>query len=87
MKITVIIKDKSDSFFEALAAMTVEARFTYLARLHSDPYASGVTMKIGSANSFSDRVDLNAMLRNPCTYAYKLEARKGYKLATFEISK
>jgi hypothetical protein len=30
---------------------------------------------------------LNAMRRNPCTIEFKLEPRKGYKLATFEFSK
>ena len=44
------------------------------------------TMKIGMGQ-FRDAVELNAMRRLPCSISFKLEPRKGYKLATFEFIK
>jgi hypothetical protein len=45
-----------------------------------------LTLKIGNG-SFRDAVDLNHILKNCATqWSYKLEPRKGYKLATFNIS-
>lgn len=49
-----------------------------------------ISTKCGN-NSFSDRVDLNRILKSDrmfkgeCQINFKLEKRKGYKLATFEI--
>ena len=33
-----------------------------------------------------DAVDFNSMLKRPHTFTAKLEPRKGYKLATFEVT-
>jgi hypothetical protein len=44
-----------------------------------------LTLKIGNG-SFRDAVDLNHILKNCATqWSYKIESRKGYKLATFNI--
>jgi hypothetical protein len=47
-----------------------------------------VKMKVGNANSFSDKVDLNSIVKSGnAKYDYKIEPRKGYKLVTFNISR
>jgi hypothetical protein len=81
MKVTCIIKDKTDLFYEQLAG--IEDKFHYLA--HGQHY--NISVKIGSSNAFRDRVELNQITRGPHQIIYKLENRKGYRLATFEITK
>ena len=88
MKTTVILKDFSDDFYDGvgesikgLLNMTDEEKFAYLNKLG---HQKMVTVKIGNG-SFRDRADLNGMLRSPCKYTFKLEPRRGYKLATFDI--
>jgi hypothetical protein len=47
-----------------------------------------ITMKVGHSDSFRDKVDLNHILHKKpedIKIKYKLEPRRGYKLATFEI--
>lgn len=91
MKVTAIIKNVSDAFFEGfgesikgLNNMTDKEKFDYLLNMGvSNP--STVSTKIGSG-MFRDRVELNQLRRKDFALAYKLEARKGYKLATFEVT-
>ena len=44
-----------------------------------------VSLKIGSGQ-FRDAVELNQILRGCCSVAFKLEPRRGYMLATFDIA-
>ena len=90
MKTTVILKDFTDDFYngvgesiKGLLNMTDEEKFAYLTNLG---HQKRVSVKIGDG-SFRDRVELNGMLRSPCKYTFKLEPRRGYKLATFDIVK
>jgi hypothetical protein len=91
MKITAIIKNANDAFFEGfgesikgLNNMSDKEKFDYLLNLGvSSP--SIVTTKVGSG-MFRDKVELNQMRRKDFALSYKLENRRGYKLATFEVS-
>ena len=93
MKITVILKDFTEEFFNGyesysgpvvgLLQMTNLEKFTYCKKLSFDKRA---TMKIESGQS-RDAVELNSLMRNPVNIEFKLEPRRGYKLATFEIKK
>jgi hypothetical protein len=89
MKITVILKDFTEQFYMGtesgsivgLLKMDDFAKFELCRKLAGENRA---TMKIGTGQ-FRDAVELNAMRRNPCNITFKLENRKGYKLATFEV--
>lgn len=86
MKITFTIKDKSESFYENLAALSDVEKFAYLNKNAHGTYAMhGLSMKIGTGQ-FRDKVELNQIMRTTPVYAYTLGNRRGYKLATFEIT-
>lgn len=89
MKVTFILKDKSEAFYNG-------SEFSGVGLLHQGPQdqydrcvktcLDGLaTMKVGNG-SFRDRVELNQIQRNGKPPSFKLESRKGYKLATFEFS-
>jgi hypothetical protein len=88
MKITVILKDFTEQFFTGFGEIigfntrTNAEKFEYCKKLHNERRAS---MKIGTGQ-FRDAVELNQMIRGKHSIAYKLEPRRGYKLATFEIT-
>jgi hypothetical protein len=89
MKVTVILKDFSEVFFNGngqgivgFLNLSDSEKFEKLKRMHAE---KRVSMKIGSGQ-FRDAVELNSMMRKPCAYAFRLEPRKGYKLAMFEIT-
>ena len=88
MKITAIIKDFSDDFYNgsgnsipAFLGMDNRAKWEKIERLG---YQKLVSVKIGSGQ-FRDRVELHQILRQPVIIDFKLEPRRGYNLATFEI--
>lgn len=88
IKVTVIIRDVTDAFFEGvgdsiigLLNMTDADKFSYL-----NKRSGRFPMKIGNG-SFRDKVDLNSMIKGPHTITFNLEPRRGYKLATFTFSK
>lgn len=90
MKVTFIMKDKTDAFYHGfgdsitgLLNMSDADKFAYLNKNRHD---LSITMKIGSGQ-FRDSVELNQLLRTSPKITFKLEARKGYKLATFEFTK
>lgn len=90
MKVTVILKDFTEQFYSGtecgsivgLLNMDEAAKFETCRRLAAD---KRVAMKIGTGQ-FRAAVELNAMRRKPCNITFKLEPRKGYKLATFEFN-
>lgn len=89
MKVTAIIKNVSDAFFEGfgdsikgLNNMSDMEKLDYLLNM---PNPSVVTTKVG-AGAFRDRVELNQLRRKDFALTYKLESRRGYKLATFEVT-
>lgn len=91
MKVTVIIKNVSeqfftgiDDYFAGLNNLDNKEKFNYLLN-KSVEKTLNVTAKIGNG-SFRDKVELNQLLRKCPRFDYKLENRKGYKLATFEVT-
>ena len=90
MKVTAIIKNTNSYFFEGfgdsikgLNNMNDIEKFNYLmAKGVTNPET--VTTKVGN-NSFSDKITLNKIRQQTFSVSYKLENRKGYKLATFEV--
>lgn len=84
MKVTFILKGLTDAAHATLAAMPDAERFAKLDKWARGDLAHCVKEKIGDG-SFRDRVDLNAMMRAPVTWAYTLEPRRGYRLATFDV--
>lgn len=91
MKATFILKDLSETFFKGNGGsikgfLNLEsnlARFRYLTS--STARDLQITCKVGHADSFRDKVELNQMLRSNPEPTFKLEPRRGYKLATFEF--
>jgi hypothetical protein len=91
MKVTAIIKNANDAFFDGfgesiigLNNMSDKEKFDYLLNTGvSNP--SMVTTKVGGG-MFRDKVELNQLRRKDFSLTYKLENRKGYKLATFEVT-
>jgi len=89
MKATFILKDKTDVFYNGggyfcevgLLQMEPLAQWGRLQKLSHDGLA---TLKVGDG-SFRDNVELNQILRAGKAPTFKLEPRKGYKLATFEF--
>jgi hypothetical protein len=95
MKITFILKDLSDQFYNGLRSETKEFDIVGLNNLSNEEKldylfktthegALKISSKIGSG-SFRDRVEFNQMRRKEMKISYKLENRRGYKLATFEV--
>jgi hypothetical protein len=91
MKVTAIIKNANAAFFEGfgesiigLNNMSDKEKFDYLLNMGvNNP--SMVSTKVG-AGAFRDKIELNQLRRKDFSLSYKLENRKGYKLATFEVT-
>lgn len=90
MKATFILKNLSDVFYDGggllditgLLNMEDRHKFNYLQRQMP---TLNITLKIGNG-SFSDRVEMNQLLRTNPAIKFSLEPRRGYKLATFIFS-
>ena len=90
MKVTFILKDKAEEFyngmggaFKGLLNMVDKEKFDYL---NKNRHMHGCSMKIGNGQ-FREAVELNQMLRTEPSIMFKLESRRGYKLATFTFVK
>lgn len=91
MKTTFTLSNLTPEFYTGYGAhllgllnMTDTEKFTYLDK--SRTTFSNIKMKIGSGQ-FRDQVDLNSLLKQPHSVTFKLEPRRGYKLATFTHTK
>jgi hypothetical protein len=85
MKVTATLHNLTDNFYSELIGMEPREVHDYINRLKNDlPHC--IKMKVGNGQ-FRDAVELNAMRRDPCAISFKLEPRRGYKLATFEFTK
>lgn len=88
MKVTVILKDFTEQFFTGFGEIVGflnrpdSEKFELCRKLHNE---KRVSMKIGTGQ-FRDAVELNQIRRNKHEVAFKLEPRRGYKLATFDIT-
>lgn len=91
MRVTCILRDFTEQFYHGTESGSIvglmnesdAGKWERLKRMASE---KRVQMKIGSGQ-FRDAVELNAMLRTPVNIEFKLEPRRGYMLATFEITK
>lgn len=90
MKVTVILKNFNEQFyngfsgFVGLLNMDNQEKFEKLKKMHHE---KRVSMKIGNG-AFNNSVELNQILRDQQPQiTFKLEDRRGYKLATFEVTK
>ena len=87
MKITAILKDFTDHFYNggetipSFLSMDNRAKWEKIKRMGHE---KRVSVKIGNGQ-FRDAVELNQLMREPVDIDFKLEPRRGYKLATFEI--
>lgn len=88
MRVTMILKNLSDAFFEGcgehikgLNNMTDAEKFEHLRNCSRD---LGITMKIGTGQ-FRDQVELNSLLRGPHKVTYALLPRRGYRIAEFMV--
>lgn len=84
MQVTFILKNITESAHADLVAMSDADRFAKLSKWAFGDLKHCVSQKIGSGQ-FRDRVELNQIMRSPAFVSYKLEPRKGYRLATFDI--
>ena len=89
MKTTFILSNLTDKFYSGfgesivgLLNMSDAEKFAYLNKMRAG-LPSAIKMKIGNG-SFRDAVDLNSIVKRAHNVTFKLEPRKGYKLATFE---
>ncbi|AKR54341.1 hypothetical protein XM25_00680 [Devosia sp. H5989] len=86
MKVTFTIKNLTDNAYAELAAMSDADRFAKLTKWAFGDMRHCVSQKIGSGQ-FRDRVELNQIMRRQdVRFNYKIEPRRGYKLATFNIA-
>lgn len=91
--ITFILKDLTDAFYNGgqysigLRNLTPVEQFLFLRNIAARQEISGVTMKLGSASAFRDRVEFNSYERRGVNVASaKLEPRRGYMLVTFTFA-
>lgn len=54
--------------------------------LSDDAFREGVKPRVGNG-SFRDRMDLHALRMGPHKVAARLEKRRGYRLAVYEVSR
>lgn len=88
MKVTFILKNLTDEFFEGtpsgsivgLMSMSDAEKLKKLLTHQTD----SIKLKIGNG-SFRDRVEFNQILRAPRSLSFRLEPRRGYRLATFLV--
>jgi hypothetical protein len=83
MKVTYVIKGKTQYFFDQLGTLDNAGAFAELQKCVADKM--NVTRKIGTGQ-MRDAVDLNTIVKGAApTFTFKIEPRAGYKLATFDI--
>ena len=92
MKVTFILRNLSDAFYygngssiTGLLNLSDSDKFWELRNQASGDLRHCVKMKVGSGQ-LRDSVDLNAIVKRDHNVSFKIEPRKGYKLATFVFS-
>lgn len=85
MKVTFIIRGLTDYFYDQFNAMADKDKFWELRKLATGDLRHCVSMKVGTGQ-LRDSVDLNAIVKRDHSVSFKIEPRKGYRLATFVFS-
>jgi hypothetical protein len=78
-----IIRLGNEGVLDGIDTMTDAEKFEHLRTKAGD---LGISMKVGGGQ-FRDRVELNALLRDPHTVAYRLLPRRGYRIAEFVVQR
>ena len=84
MKVTFTIQDMADTFYDRLT--TPEEAYKILSGYAKGDLKHKIKMRIGTG-TMQDSIDFNMMMRKNVTMDFKIEPRKGYKLATFEVTR
>jgi len=84
MHTTFVLRNLTDDALARVAAMAPSDAHTQLAAWAFGDLKHCVTQKCGSSNSFGDRVRWNSVVKANAIRSFKIEPRRGYKLATFE---
>ena len=92
MKVTFILRNLSETFYNGngssitgLLNLSDSDKFWKLRNQASGDLRDCVKMKVGTGQ-FRDSVDLNAIVKRDHAVSFKIEPRRGYKLATFTFS-
>ena len=91
MRVTCILKDFTEQFYTGTESGSIVGLLNMSdadkwEKLKAMAGEKRIKIKIESGQ-FRDAVALNQLLRGPVSIAFRLEPRKGYKLATFDITK
>jgi hypothetical protein len=86
MKITFILRNLTDVAIAETAAMEPRAAYDRLHKWAFGDLKHCVAVKFGVNNAFRDRVDANQLLKSDCKITFKIEPRRGYRLATFILA-
>lgn len=86
MKVTFTLRNITESGYAGLAAMSDDERFKKLTDWAFGDLRHCVSVKYGASNAFRDRVEVNGLMKRPHRIEYSLSPRRGYNLATFEIT-
>lgn len=91
MRVTTILKG-TEQFYTGFKGMFLgwnelsdEEKLNKALRYEGDNKSQLITTKIGNGQ-FNTKVELYGLLRKEHTINYELQARRGYKLAIFEIN-
>ena len=92
MKVTFILRNLSDAFYNGngssitgLLNLSDSDKFWELRNQATGDLRHCVKMKVGTGQ-LRDYVALNAIVKRNHSVAFKIEPRRGYKLATFTLS-
>lgn len=92
MKVTFILRNLTDRFYNGngssiagLLNLSDSDKFWELRKLATGDLRHCVSMKVGTGQ-LRDAVDLNAIVKREHSVSFKIEPRKGYRLATFIFS-
>lgn len=89
MKVTFTIKNMTEDFLNKLFNMSGNDCYHLLKKYAIGDLKHNIKMKVGSSDAFRDKVELNSILKSNFGHEinFKIEPRRGYKLATFEIKR
>ena len=86
MKATFTLSNLTASFLESLEAVTAKEAFTALRSAQTGGLGHAIKLKIG-AGDMRDAVAFNDIAKSAtASWSFKIEPRRGYKLATFNVS-
>lgn len=85
-KITFTVKNMPDTMLSEVAAMPANQAFNTLRLWANGDLRHLVSMKVGTSDAFRDRVALNHVWKAGKPFdTFKIEPRRGYRLATFTV--